>query len=188
MGEAGDAKWRIASTGPSRKMYSVTSWKTKRNLRFPARWAMFFSSPVTRLSRPTTSCPSARRRSERWLPRKPAAPGTTTRMKPRLYGSAPESGRAVSGVELGVAGFEDVVRLGRLGHDAALDRADLDALRGVERAHALGAVRRVNHERRIPSADSVVRAFGLARAAVDARDRKSTRLNSSHLAISYAVF
>src|SRR5437870_10308846 len=33
-------------------------------------------------------------------------------------------------------------------------------------------------------------AFGMARRAADAsnRDRKSTRLNSSHVAISYAVF
>src|SRR5450759_1337878 len=159
MGEAGEAKWRIASTGPSRKMYSVTSWKTKRYFRFPARWAMFRTSPVMRLSRPTTSCPSARSRSDRWLPRKPAAPVTTMRMDPRLYGSAPpDRARAVSGVELGVAGFEDRAGLGRLGHDAALDRADLDALRRVECAHALGATTRV---------DRLVRAVGLARAAVD---------------------
>src|SRR5512140_3477846 len=171
MGEAGDAKWRIASTGPSRKMYSVTSWKTKRNFRFPARWAMFRSSPVTRLSRPTTSCPSARSRSDRWLPRKPAAPVTTMRMDSRLYGSAaapPGFSRALSGVELGVPGFEDRAGLGRLGHDAALDRTDLDALRRVERAHALRAAPGLDHERGIARADRRVRAVGLARAAVDA--------------------
>src|SRR5450759_1837993 len=113
MGEAGEAKWRIASTGPSRKMYSVTSWKTKRYFRFPARWAMFRTSPVTRLSRPTTSCPSARSRSDRWLPRKPAAPVTTMRIDPRSYGSAPpDRARAVSGVELGVAGFADRAAVG----------------------------------------------------------------------------
>src|SRR5664279_3695065 len=150
-------------------MYSVTSWKTKRYFRFSARWAMFRSSPVTRLSRPTTSCPSARSRSDRWLPRKPAAPVTTMRIDPRLYGSAPpDRARAVSGVELGVAGFEDRARLGRLGHDAALDRADLDALRRVERAHALGAATRLDDERGITRADRRVRAIGLARAAVDA--------------------
>src|SRR5262249_3771682 len=74
MGEAGDAKCRIASRGPSIEMNSVTSWRTKRNFGLRARCAMFRSSLVTKLSRPITSLPSASRRSARWLPRKPAAP------------------------------------------------------------------------------------------------------------------
>src|ERR1035438_8086736 len=82
--------------------------------------------------------------------------------------SAPRPARAVSGVKLGVAGFEELARLGRLGHDAALDRADLDALRRVERSDAFGAARRVDQERRIPGGDRLVRAIRLARSAVDA--------------------
>src|SRR2546426_4911622 len=37
-------------------------------------------------------------------------------------------------------------------------------------------------------ADIFVKASGLSRSAIEREDRKSTRLNSSHLVISYAVF
>ena len=38
MGEAGEAKWSTASTGPSTKMNWVTSWRTKRKRFSSARW------------------------------------------------------------------------------------------------------------------------------------------------------
>src|SRR5262245_51837283 len=39
-----------------------------------------------------------------------------------------------------------------------------------------------------PGAGGIIAAEAVARAAPDGTDRKSTRLNSSHLGISYAVF
>src|SRR5690625_6683684 len=58
-------------------------------------------------------------------------------------------------------------------HDVEDDDVGLEALR---RGHARGAVRGDLH------------APALGREAVGDLDRKSTRLNSSHVAISYAVF
>ncbi len=43
----------------------------------PSRWATFRRFPVSRLSTQTTSCPSARNRSQRWEPTKPAPPVIT---------------------------------------------------------------------------------------------------------------
>src|SRR5256885_13148145 len=60
-------------------------------------------------------------------------------------------------------------RLRRLGHAGAVQLADRRAPRGAPRRRR---VRRVAHVRGGPAW----------------RDRKSTRLNSSHLVISYAVF
>ena len=50
----------------------------------------------------------------------------------------------------------------------AVDRADLDALRRVEMADALGAFRGIDHVDLRPLRDRVVRALGLADVAVDA--------------------
>src|SRR5262244_1049773 len=48
---------------------------------------MFATSPVIRLSIPTTVCPRSRSRSDRWEPMKPAAPVTSTRaMRALLVG------------------------------------------------------------------------------------------------------
>src|SRR5574340_925708 len=55
-----------------------------------------------------------------------------------------------------------------IGHDAAFDRADFDALRRVVRAHALGALLDVDHVDQIPLRDRFVRALRLAGAAADA--------------------
>src|SRR3712207_9132493 len=56
----------------------------------------------------------------------------------------------------------------------------------VHQLPALGEVRvrRAGHRRPVPPR----RVGGPPRSAVRARDRKSTRLNSSHANISYAVF
>src|SRR5437870_7436641 len=67
---------------------------------------------------------------------------------------------------------------------------DLDRLRVFREHHlAFGAVHVVTYVRLLPSGRSracAVRALGRNRAYF--LDRKSTRLNSSHVAISYAVF
>src|SRR5256885_11157856 len=63
--------------------------------------------------------------------------------------------------------------------------------RSIERAQAVGELLREHRDR---SAGEVHRGAALARLHVQRRtipmlpDRKSTRLNSSHLVISYAVF
>src|SRR5258708_28655513 len=51
---------------------------------------------------------------------------------------------------------------------------------GLDQAHQRGAIRRVDDERE--------RSAAVARVEVGRLDRKSTRLNSSHQIISYAVF
>src|SRR3712207_7530048 len=53
-------------------------------------------------------------------------------------------------------------------------------------AHPAGAVGGEEHA--LERADRVVGRHGLLREHVGGRDRKSTRLNSSHANISYAVF
>src|SRR5688572_32239703 len=62
--------------------------------------------------------------------------------------------------------------------DRIADRAELRPLEGGIGAHARIVERRVDHR-----VDAV-----LLHERVVARDRKSTRLNSSHSQISYAVF
>src|SRR5882672_1083525 len=59
-------------------MKLVTSWRTSTKSR-PERCAMFETSPVIRLSIPTTEWPLSSRYSERCEPRKPAAPVTRVR-------------------------------------------------------------------------------------------------------------
>src|SRR5262245_54249960 len=61
-------------------MNSATLWRTKRKRFCSWRCAMLRTFPVRRLSIAMTSWPSARRRSQRWLPRNPAPPVTRTRM------------------------------------------------------------------------------------------------------------
>src|SRR5713226_5771132 len=56
-------------------MKLVTSYLTKTK-RGSWMWAMFSGEPVRRLSTQTTSQPCARRKSQRWEPRKPAPPVT----------------------------------------------------------------------------------------------------------------
>src|SRR5512146_3116609 len=51
------------------------STKSKRGSR--ETWSRFRRVPVMRLSTPVTRQPSARKRSTRWLPMKPAAPRMT---------------------------------------------------------------------------------------------------------------
>src|SRR5256885_6907461 len=56
----------------------------------------------------------------------------------------------------------------------------------VRRRHSVPAVPRVEDARELPG--RIVAHDRLDLAAEAAQDRKSTRLNSSHLVISYAVF
>src|SRR6266851_2888144 len=79
MGEAGEAKCRSASTGPSRYSGSLTLCWTDSNDLLSRRCAMFLAVPVTRLSTQTTVHPSTSSRSQRCDPRKPAPPVTTAR-------------------------------------------------------------------------------------------------------------
>src|SRR5690348_17748897 len=76
-------------------------------------------------------------------------------------------------------------------HDALPICADVDHERRGELGHLLDLVERVRHHRQ--RAERERRVGGLVhdhvvRDLVDERDRKSTRLNSSHPSISYAVF
>src|SRR4029453_1512449 len=64
-------------------MYFVTLCSMKWNRRSSSRCAMFRALPVTKLSMPMTEWPSARSRSQRWLPRNPAAPVTRVFMRGR---------------------------------------------------------------------------------------------------------
>src|SRR2546426_7081603 len=113
--------------------------------------------------------------------------------------------------------FVEVVTLGqgRGGHDAAVgyagDGAQVFDVRGDEQAAVIHPerIRRVREEAQLHTwADLVLvpRERGVVvvephagaelpfvrgrdrRLSIDAQDRKSTRLNSSHLVISYAVF
>src|SRR5205814_3708179 len=68
------------------------------------------------------------------------------------------------------------------GHAGVRNRTDGSALRRVEMAFALGALLRIDDVHVVLESNGRVRTFELA------GDRKSTRLNSSHLGISYAVF
>src|SRR5436189_129398 len=70
----------MPSTGPGTSMNVLTSWRTNCRPRWCSRWARLAGAPVIRLSMPTTVCPSASSRSQRWLPRNPAAPVTRRRM------------------------------------------------------------------------------------------------------------
>src|SRR5262252_10527845 len=148
MGDAGEAKWRTASSGPSTKMKCVTSWRTKRNRFSGSRCAMLRGFPVRRLSIAITSWPSARRRSQRWLPRKPAPPVTSTLM--RLPFSRPSDALVAPAVDPHLAGLVDVPQVD---HDGLLhprgeawqvERAELVPLgREHDAVGALGAVVRV---------------------------------------------
>src|SRR5690554_7551290 len=72
-------------------------------------------------------------------------------------------------------------------HAGAADRQDhvlVGVLPCVERVHVEDALRR---SREVGGADLLLRV-GALRARVADQDRKSTRLNSSHVRISYAVF
>src|SRR2546423_7056462 len=77
IGEAGDAKCRTKSTGPSTWMGWLTSCWISVNRGLARRCATFAADPVTRLSSATTSCPRSRSRSQRWAPMNPAPPDTT---------------------------------------------------------------------------------------------------------------
>src|SRR5207253_10247073 len=70
---------------------------------------------------------------------------------------------------------------GARGGAALLGRRDLDAALG-------GAVLRHGNLRRLPGRRAADRRRRRSAARRPGRDRKSTRLNSSHVAISYAVF
>src|SRR5256885_12222126 len=70
------------------------------------------------------------------------------------------------------------------------DPADAHAIQ-----HAIGRIILLNKDGRVGGAEPVAEPFGVAAIAESTdlqgektRDRKSTRLNSSHLVISYAVF
>src|SRR5256886_4003508 len=88
---------------------------------------------------------------------------------------------------------------GRAAELATQTQSDLDTpggghLPGVPRCGLGAALRRI-HNRRVPMNDTIVEAVlekagstGLIPESMIVRDRKSTRLNSSHSQISYAVF
>src|SRR5256885_13616779 len=82
-----------------------------------------------------------------------------------------------------VPGFDQTVLLrglGRPDRDATVRRR---ARHAEQVAHAAGRKSRARHER----PRGAVPAFDHGRDEPDSSDRKSTRLNSSHLVISYAV-
>src|SRR5688500_2913174 len=96
-------------------------------------------------------------------------------------------------------GFEDVLELGRMKrsrmYDLGMDPevptflAPRRRRLGIrERLDAKGRVLLPLHEEDVRAAVQRLRAEGVAAIAVCYLDRKSTRLNSSHLVISYAVF
>src|SRR5207249_12049385 len=66
-------------------------------------------------------------------------------------------------------------------------RAPAEESRCFLRAHPQ---KRAGHDREINPRENFLRRFHVPRAALfcGMRDRKSTRLNSSHVSISYAVF
>src|SRR5439155_12659818 len=116
----------------------------------------------------------------------------------------PAAGRAVNPTDLGVEQAQVVVHLGR-GADRGTSRADgvlllegdggTDLLDPVDvgAIHAIEEHAGVRRERLdvAPLALGEERVEGqgrLAGAGDAGEDRKSTRLNSSHVAISYAVF
>src|SRR5690606_41777410 len=68
----------------------------------------------------------------------------------------------------------------------AVDRGDVDDAAELPRAHALD--HRTGHVEQRAEIGVDHRAPLLERHFVKGRDRKSTRLNSSHVKISYAVF
>src|SRR5215212_11058204 len=75
---------------------------------------MFSLVPVMRLSTQTTPYPSAMRRSQRWLPRKPAPPVTSARGLSSLFTSkalVPEAGFAPGGRVENVAAINDELRI-----------------------------------------------------------------------------
>src|SRR5256885_5512996 len=69
----------------------------------------------------------------------------------------------------------------RSGNVRFYDRLD----RGRERSQPVERFGKISGM--IETAENLARDYGISREAADA-DRKSTRLNSSHLVISYAVF
>src|SRR5258707_11891360 len=76
-------------------------------------------------------------------------------------------------------------------HDAlpiSIDKMSSIALRSRGQANRSAASRALSHSARSCSAESFTLAPGATNAANTGIDRKSTRLNSSHANISYAVF
>src|SRR5947209_17324568 len=78
--------------------------------------------------------------------------------------------------------FRSVERIAQRGGHGARPRQEFFVGRGVAGAIALG------HAVRLHGAPFVVVAFEPDQMATTTKDRKSTRLNSSHANISYAVF
>src|SRR5512135_1031001 len=101
--------------------------------------------PVRRLSIAITSWPSARRRSQRWLPRNPAPPVTRTLMRVSLSG--PPDALVAPAVGPHLAGLVDVPQVdhdGLLhagGEPRQVERAELVPLRGED--DEVGALRAV---------------------------------------------
>src|SRR4030095_7147255 len=80
MGEAGLAKCRPQSTGPSSRIYSVTSCSMSVKPRLDSTAARLSRDPVTKSSMQTTSQPSLRKNSQRGEQITPAPPVTSTRI------------------------------------------------------------------------------------------------------------
>src|SRR5215217_4324176 len=93
---------------------------------------MFWSRPVARLSMATTSSPRSSRESQRWEPRNPAPPVTTTR-RPLLPATrllateadVAEAATADRGRLEQVPGVDDDRRAHEAGHGGELEPAEL---------------------------------------------------------------
>src|SRR5439155_9911648 len=112
----------------------------------------------------------------------PTGAGKTTAIRILTTILRPDGGRAE------VLGFDVVrdaqkvrLRIGMAGQFAAVDAL----LTGRENLRLVGKVAQMPRDLIMPGADELLDRFELTDAA---EDRKSTRLNSSHVAISYAVF
>src|SRR5262245_35136850 len=79
---ASAARWNTQSTprnSGAMRAASVMSTSSTASFGSAATWSRFLRRPVLRLSRTSTRWPSARKRSTRWLPMKPAPPVTIAR-------------------------------------------------------------------------------------------------------------
>src|SRR5215471_1862879 len=135
-GDAGDAKCRTRSTGPSTSKGRLTSWRTRRNRGCPSRWARFAAEPVTRLSMPTTSQPCSSIRSQRCDAMNPAAPEMTALVMCDLLRSRTLVRMCASRAS-GTAHWPACAAPASVAADAAVDEAQAAHLRRVVQVPAV---------------------------------------------------
>src|SRR5262249_61729333 len=132
---AGGPGWRA----PPREWSGVGLGPREVTRRSSCRWAMLRSFPVSRLSIAMTSWPSRSSRSQRWLPRNPAPPVTSTltldSFVPDQLLAAPDAGVGPSGLAhlarfVHVAQIDHRLRAEEAGEAPDVERPELVPLRG----------------------------------------------------------